>query len=668
MEIQVLDERTIDKIAAGEVVDRPASVVKELVENAMDSGADAVTVEIREGGISLIRVTDNGKGIPKAEVARAFLRHATSKIRGVEDLLHLSSLGFRGEALSSICAVAQVELITKTPQELTGLRYVIEGSHEKAAEEIGAPTGTTVLVRNLFYNVPARRKFLKSPQSEGGHISELMEHLALSHPDISFKYVINGQVRFHTSGNDDLKEIIYRIYGRDIAKELLWLEKEEAGKRISGFIGTPSIGRANRNFENYYINGRFIKSPIIAKAAEEAYKAWLMQHKYPFFVLHLGLSPEEMDVNVHPSKMEVRFHEAAAVSDFVYEAIHDTLSGREMLKEITFDQKEQKAADAALRQAAAKEHVPEPFEIKARQLIEQGMAESTETQAEEKVQPEEAMQVQTDIKRMEAPSQAINVQAEASEMPRKQLAEEAVYGRLLGGADTSKGTETEKLRSNVIKKEEHILVERPVQMNFFEEKLISQKLRDEYQLLGQVFDTYWIVCFRDKLFFIDQHAAHEKVKYERLYKQIRERSISSQQISPPVILTLSGSEEKVYTEYAAYFEKMGFEIEPFGGNEYAVRSVPTDLFGHHIKELLEEMLDELAEGPIKGEPEAITSRLASMSCKAAVKGNHAMSHQEAEALIDELLTLDNPYHCPHGRPTIITMTKYELEKKFSRIV
>lgn len=612
MEIQVLDERTIDKIAAGEVVDRPASVVKELVENAMDSGADAVTVEIREGGISLIRVTDNGKGIPKAEVARAFLRHATSKIRGVEDLLHLSSLGFRGEALSSICAVAQVELITKTPQELTGLRYVIEGSHEKAAEEIGAPTGTTVLVRNLFYNVPARRKFLKSPQSEGGHISELMEHLALSHPDISFKYVINGQVRFHTSGNDDLKEIIYRIYGRDIAKELLWLEKEEAGKRISGFIGTPSIGRANRNFENYYINGRFIKSPIIAKAAEEAYKAWLMQHKYPFFVLHLSLSPEEMDVNVHPSKMEVRFHEAAAVSDFVYEAIHDTLSAREMLKEITFDQKEQKAADAALRQAAAKEHVPEPFEIKARQLIEQG----TERQAETKIQPEE------------------KVQAEASEMPRKQLAEEAVYG----------------------------------QMNFFEEKLISQKLRDEYQLLGQVFDTYWIVCFRDKLFFIDQHAAHEKVKYERLYKQIRERSISSQQISPPVILTLSGSEEKVYTEYAAYFEKMGFEIEPFGGNEYAVRSVPTDLFGHHIKELLEEMLDELAEGPIKGEPEAITSKLASMSCKAAVKGNHAMSPQEAEALIDELLTLDNPYHCPHGRPTIITMTKYELEKKFSRIV
>lgn len=640
MEIQVLDENTIDKIAAGEVVDRPASVVKELVENAMDSGADAVTVEIREGGISLIRVTDNGKGIPKAEVARAFLRHATSKIRSAEDLLHLSSLGFRGEALSSICAVAQVELITKIPDDLTGLRYVIEGSNEKTAEEIGAPAGTTVLVRNLFYNVPARRKFLKSPQSEGGHISELMEHLALSHPNISFKYVINGQVRFHTSGNGDLKEIIYRIYGKDIAKELLWLEKEEAGKKISGFIGTPNIGRANRNFENYYINGRFIKSPVIAKAAEDAYKAWLMQHKYPFFVLHLTLAAEDMDVNVHPSKMEVRFHEAALVSDFVYGAIHDTLSSREMLKEITFDKPKQEKEDTALNKAPVREHVPEPFEIKARSLSVQNRPES------EAAQEEETAQEQTE----------------------RLLAEEPVYGRLLGMPDAPKSSEPEKLRSNVIKKEEHILVERPVQMNLFEEKLISQNLRDEYKLLGQVFDTYWIVCFRDKLFFIDQHAAHEKVKYERLYKQIRERSISSQQVSPPIILTLSGSEEKVYTEYAAYFEKMGFEIEHFGGNEYAVRSVPTDLFGHHTKELLEEMLDELAEGSIKGEPEVITSKLASMSCKAAVKGNHTMSFAEAEALIDELLTLDNPYHCPHGRPTIITMTKYELEKKFSRIV
>ncbi len=638
MEIRVLDECTIDKIAAGEVVDRPASVVKELVENAMDSGADAITVEIKDGGISLIRVTDNGKGIPKAEVAKAFLRHATSKIRSAEDLLRLSSLGFRGEALSSICAVAQVEMITKTPEDLTGLRYAIEGSVEKESEEIGAPSGTTVLVRNLFYNVPARKKFLKTPQSEGGHISDLMEHLAMSHPDVSFKYVINGQVKFHTSGNDNLKEIVYRIYGREISNELIPLEKEENGRRLSGFIGTPVIGRANRNFENYFINGRFIKSPVIAKAAEEAYKAHLMQHKYPFFVLHLSLEADSMDVNVHPSKMEVRFHESAEVSDFVYRAIHDTLCGKEMLKQITFEEPK-KTAEAEEKSSLQKEHVPEPFETKAREIRQMSPMMSTEDMT----------------KSVKAPV----------------VSEEPVYGRLLGSRmhpEAQKATEAERLRSNVIKKEEHILVERPVQMNFFEEKLISKNLRDEYHILGQVFDTYWIVGFGDKLFFIDQHAAHEKVKYERLYKQIQERAVMTQQMNPPVILTLSGKEETIYNEYQSYFEKIGFEIEHFGGNEYAVRSVPTDLFGRNAKELLEEILDELADGPLKGEPEVIAGKLASMSCKAAVKGNHTMSFAEAEALIDELLTLDNPYHCPHGRPTIITMSKYELEKKFSRIV
>lgn len=612
MEIRVLDEGTIDKIAAGEVVDRPASVVKELVENAMDSGADAITVEIRDGGISLIRVTDNGKGIPKSEVAKAFLRHATSKIRFVEDLQQLSSLGFRGEALSSICAVAQVEIITRVPEDLTGLRYCIEGGVEKEAEEIGAPEGTTLLVRNLFYNVPARKKFLKTPQSEGGHISDLMEQLALSHPEISFKYMINGQLKFHTSGNGDLKEIIYRIYGKDIVKELLFMEKEDAGRKITGFIGTPTVGRANRGFEHYYINGRLIKSHVIAKAAEDAYKEWLMQHKYPFFVLHLTLDAKGMDVNVHPSKMEVRFHEAAEVADFVYKAIHDTLSGREMLKEIVFEQQEKTEAEQKEKNIPRREHIPEPFETNARALYEN---QRTVFHKEEK----EKEPVQSQI---------------AEESAQIQVAEEPVYG----------------------------------QMNLFEERLLSKELRNEYKIIGQVFDTYWIVGFHDKLFFIDQHAAHEKVKYERLYKQIRESAVSTQQVNPPVILTLSGKEEAAYQEYSSYFEKMGFEIEPFGGNEYAVRGVPVDLFGHDTKKLLEEILDELTQGPIKGAPEVITGKLASMSCKAAVKGNHAMSFPEAEALIDELLTLDNPYHCPHGRPTIITMSKYELEKKFSRIV
>lgn len=639
MEIHVLDENTIDKIAAGEVVDRPASVVKELVENAMDSGADAVTVEIKDGGISLIRVTDNGRGIEKSQVAKAFLRHATSKIRSAEDLLRLSSLGFRGEALSSICAVAQVEMITRVSQELTGIRYVIEGSVEKEAEEIGAPEGTTVLVRNLFYNVPARKKFLKTPQSEGGHISDLMEHLALSHPSVSFKYVLNGQIRFHTSGNGSLKEVIYRIYGREIANELVWLETEENGKKLSGFLGTPVIGRANRNFENYYINGRFIKSPVIAKAAEEAYKPYLMQHKYPFFVLHLTLDADMLDVNVHPSKMEVRFHEQASISDFLYTAIQNTLSGKEMLKEVRL------LEPSGQKTQPVKEHVPEPFETEARKR--QG-------------QPPAAL--------LQEPSAFRKIEyRDAAREPSAQVAEEPVYARLLGSPGMADSAE-EALHANIIKKEEHILVEKPVQMNFFEEKLISAQLRDEYRILGQVFDTYWLIAFRDKLLFIDQHAAHEKVKYERLCKQIREGGVISQQMNPPVILTLSGREETVYQEYAAYFHDMGFEIEHFGGNEYAVRSIPSDLFGRSAKELLEEVLDELSGGPVRGEPEVISGKLASMSCKAAVKGNHTMSTEEAQALIDELLTLENPYHCPHGRPTVITMSKYELEKKFNRIV
>lgn len=645
MEIQILDENTIDKIAAGEVVDRPASVVKELVENAMDSGADAITVEISGGGIDLIRVTDNGKGIEKDQVPRAFLRHATSKIRAAEDLMHLSSLGFRGEALSSICAVSQVEMITRVPEALTGIRYVIWGSVQKEAEEIGAPEGTTVLVRNLFYNVPARKKFLKIPQSEGGHISDLMEHLALSHPDVSFKYVLNGQVKFHTSGNGNLKEIIYRIYGREMANELIWLEKEENGRKLSGFLGSPLTGRANRNFENYYINGRFVKSPVIAKAVEEAYKPYLMQHKYPFFVLHFTLEPDMLDVNVHPSKMEVRFHDQMSVSDFLYTAVRETLSGKEMLKEVTFDDTFSQNEVSSKKEKPVREHVPEPFETQARRLQAQKAAEPSPKQYE-KPEKEEA-EHQTGFCRLNycesVPPSAVTV------------AEEPAYA-------------SRNIRENVIKKDDHIFVEKPVQMNFFDEKLLTKQLRDEYRIIGQVFDTYWLIELHDKLLMIDQHAAHEKVKYERLCRQIREGNGVSQQLNPPIILTLSGKEEAVYLEYTEYFKRLGFEIEPFGGSEYAVRSVPADLFGRNAKELLDEIMDELAEGPIRGEPDVILEKLASMSCKAAVKGGHAISLEEAQALIDELLTLENPYHCPHGRPTVITMSRYELEKKFSRIV
>lgn len=634
MEIRILDEITIDKIAAGEVVDKPASVVKELVENAMDCGADAVTVEIKDGGISLIRVTDNGGGIAQDQVRKAFLRHATSKIRSASDLQKLHSLGFRGEALSSICAVAQVEMITRVRESLTGIRYVIEGGTEKELEEIGAPEGTTVLVRNLFYHMPARKKFLKTPQTEGGYITDLMEHLALSRPEVSFQYRMNGQVKFHTCGNGDLKEVIYRIYGREIAGEVFWIEKESKGKRLSGLIGTPLIGRANRNFETCFVNGRLIKSAVISKAAEEAYKPYLMQHKYPFFVLHLLLDADRLDVNVHPSKMEVRFHEEKELADFIFETVRGALTEREMLKSVKLTQEKENKAPVRIS-------VPEPFETQARKRMQENLAKMSKERERQLWDSENGM---------------------------AKVAEEPVYARMFGTKTGTETGESSALHANVIKKDAHILVEKPVQMNFFEEKLIDGNLREEYRIVGQVFDTYWIVEVRDKLLLIDQHAAHEKIRYERLIRQIRDGSRASQQISPPMILTLGGREEAVYREYAGYFEQMGFEIESFGGNAYAVRGVPTELFGHSAKELLEEVLDELADGPLRGEPEVITEKLASMSCKAAVKGNHAMCREEAESLIDELLTLDNPYHCPHGRPVVITMSKYELEKRFHRIV
>lgn len=652
MEIRVLDENTIDQIAAGEVVDRPASVVKELVENAMDAGADAITVEIKEGGISLIRITDNGAGIAKEQVAKAFLRHATSKIQAAADLQRLVSLGFRGEALSSICAVSQVEMITKVPGDLTGLRYVIESSAEKETEEIGAPEGTTILVRNLFYNVPARRKFLKTAQTEAGYITDAMEHLSLSHPGISFKYVVNGQVKFHTSGNGDLKEVIYRIYGREIAGKLVPLQWEDGGKRLSGFIGTPAIGRANRNFETCFVNGRYIKSPLMSKAVEEAYKPYLMQHKFPFFVLHFYLDPILLDVNVHPSKMEVRFHAEREIADFMFTAVRKTLSEREMLRQITFADDREKPAPKTKTTV----HVPEPFETRAR---EQCSA----------VQPQTDTCKKNDADDTDGGEKLWQIDYDQPEPAPPMVAEEPVYPHLYGEqASVSERRETEKLQNNIIKKDAHILVERPVQMNLFEEKLITRGLRDEYRILGQIFDTYWIVTVQDKILFIDQHAAHEKVKYERLCRQIREQNTLTQQVNPPAILTLSGKEEAAYQEYRQYFRNMGFEIEPFGGNEYAVRGVPAELFGHPAAELIMEILDELTGGVLKGEADVIAEKLASMSCKAAVKGNHTMSREEAQALIDELLTLENPYHCPHGRPTVIVMSRRELEKRFGRII
>lgn len=632
--INILDNQTIDKIAAGEVVERPASVVKELVENAIDAGADAVTVEIKDGGTSLIRVTDNGGGIEKSQVENAFLRHATSKISSADDLTKLVSLGFRGEALASIAAVAQVELITKTPEELTGIRYLIEGGAPKEREEIGAPDGTTLLVRNLFYNTPPRKKFLKQPRTEGSYVADLMEHLAMSNPRVSFKFLLNGQNRFYTTGCGDLREIVYRIYGKEIAGALNDFHFEQDGMTVTGLLGKPVINRANRSYEIFYINGRYIRSTLISKAVEEGYREYLMQHKFPFCILHFQIDTEKIDVNVHPSKMEVRIADAPDFYETVKEAVEEALREKEMIPEVILSPPEKektKEADEGGRRA--KETAPEPFEKRR-------IASAHEKDGG--VMPEKAASIRA-IYEKSRPAEA-NV--------LRQTTAYQTGGRGIAAAG----------------KDAEVSAGKPEQMTMFDDKMLSAKAKEQYELIGQLFETYWLISYQDKLLIVDQHAAHEKVRYERLMRHFREKEVVSQQLNPPMIVTLNNQEKECMESHAADFEALGFVIEEFGGSDYAIRGVPLDLYGYAEGTFFYEILDELAAEAVTGTPESIRMRIATMACKAAVKGNMRMSRTEVAALIDELLTLDNPYNCPHGRPTIISMSRQELEKKFKRIV
>lgn len=656
-QIHVLDSETIDKIAAGEVVERPFSVVKELVENAIDAGADAITVEARDGGASLIRVTDNGSGIPGDQIRTAFLRHATSKIESAADLSRILSLGFRGEALSSIAAVSRLELITKCREALAGNRILLEGAVERSFEEVGAPEGTTLVVRNLFYNTPVRRKFLKQPATEGGYISDLMEHMALSRPDISFKLILGTQTRFHTSGNGDLKEVIYRIYGRETASELIPIREEQEGIRVSGYLGKPSLTRANRGREVYFLNGRYIRSNVLAKAIEEGYKEFLMQHKFPFCVLHIELDAQAVDVNVHPTKMDVRFQNPAAFSETFSAMVLEGLRNRELIPKVSpgSDREERKAEEAA-RQELCSIPTPEPFELRRsadfreqetgslNAVQEAGAWGRQETGASSESAPEQYGAGEIFFDEAAEPK-TVSVAVEAAPVDTRQTP----------AASPGEAPKMQDFLQETIKLDDfpHIL---------------TQENRPRLKLIGQVFDTYWLVQYEEELLIIDQHAAHEKVKYERLMKNFRQREILSQNLFPPLIISLTGQEESVLREHLEVFQGMGFEVEHFGDNEYALRSVPTELYGCSEKKVFLEVLDQLAEGVSRGGFQVIEERLASTACRAAVKGNNALSREEAHALLEELMVLENPYFCPHGRPTIISMSKGELERKFKRIV
>lgn len=661
--IQVLDQITIDKIAAGEVVERPASVAKELVENAIDAGASAITVEIKEGGISFMRIADNGCGIDKDDIRNAFLRHSTSKIRSVDDLSSISSLGFRGEALSSIAAVSQVELVTKTKETPYGMKYCISGGKEVSLDETGAPDGTTFFIHQLFYNTPARRKFLKTPMTEASHVGDLMTRLALSHPEIAFQFINNGQSKLHTSGNGQLKDVIYHIYGREIASNLFAVNYENKGIKISGYIGAPLISRGNRNFENYFVCGRYVKSNIIYKAIEDAYKDFTMQHKYPFVVLHIDIDKADVDVNVHPTKMELRFSNQQEVYNAVYEAVDKSLHAKELIPQITLDipkkmvnppVEEKPAPKPSLSKPAVSvtppPRTPEKQERNLDYFMEQ-MKKRVHSYHEKNSQAEVVNKSSIFKPEMQTNRirEAINYKPNPSEPVKKAVPN-----------NTTKQTSVSISKTDDIKEQ---------QLHLFEDHLLKQPEKPVYKLVGQLFDTYWLVEYHDNLYIIDQHAAHERVLYEKTLKSMQNREFTSQMISPPIILHLTMQEEELLLKYKDQFTRIGFEFEEFGQESYAVRAVPGNLFSIAKKELLTEMLDSLSSELNRNQASAlIDEKIASMSCKAAVKGNMRLSAAEVDVLIGELLTLDNPYHCPHGRPTIIAMSKRELEKKFKRIL
>lgn len=655
-QIALLSQETIDKIAAGEVIERPSSVVKELVENAIDAGSSAVTVEIKEGGISFIRISDNGCGIEREQIPLAFLRHSTSKIKSVEDLFTVTSLGFRGEALSSIAAVSQVELITKTNGDFTGSRYLIEGSKEVSLEEIGAPDGTTFIIRNLFYNTPARKKFLKSAQTEGTYIHELMQRMILSHPDVAFKFIMNNQVKLQSSGNGNIKDIIYHLYGRDITKALLPIAHENELFKVSGFIGKPMISRGNRGYELYFVNGRFIRSQILSKAIEDAFKPFLMQHQYPFTVLYFEIDSSLLDVNVHPTKMELRFSNQQELYREVQSILSAALVHRDIIPEVPVDTPKKNEMEVPKIEKV----MPEPFEQKRLEEIRKA------------VRKDSPYEIKYPVSR---PMGTGSVSSAAQEklldtiksMPPEDMMEERIQKEPLP-EQSKKETEKELAKEAYVLREEETYGAKP-EGSYEQGSFLKEEEMAKQKIIGQLFDTYWLVEYNDRLFIVDQHAAHEKVMYEKLKKQFEKKEFTSQAISPPIVITLSMREAEVLERFKEQFTKLGFEIEHFGGAEYSICGVPGNLYRLNTRDVLIEMLDELTDGiSERATTDVILDKIASMSCKAAVKGSQRLSLPEMEQLMKDLMKLDNPYNCPHGRPTIIAMSKYEIEKKFKRIV
>ena len=740
--INVLDKDTINKIAAGEVIEGPAAVVKELVENAIDADANSITVEIKDGGTSLIRVTDNGKGIGSDDIKTAFLPHATSKIKTADDLTLVSSLGFRGEALASIAAVSEVEVLTKTADEISGIRYVINGGKEEVNEPIGTPEGTTFVIRNLFYNTPARKKFLKTPATEGRYVGEVMEHMAVSHPEIAFKFILNGQVKLQTMGNGSLKDVLFYIYGKETTANIIPVNNPDAdgelvnGLSVRGYIGKPSLTRGNKEYENYFINGRFIKNKVITRAIEDAYKSFLMQHRFPFTCLLISVDNSLVDVNVHPAKLEVRFSDTESIYRLIFHEVDNALRKKDLLPDMGVKQVPDKkplvrdfnSSHKAERTEKERGYIipdvpmPEPFE-KSRQgewkkelkpVFKQESFVADKVKRDEK-SPLIKSEIYAPFENDTTSDKNKSASQKIESIDKSEGGIKNTGGYLAGDASRENSVETEDKREYPTTVEHTVKTSHNKDFNTVEEDsdtykntsknsfqaddgrvntteverdfcdknesscntnesskeefkggILAKKALPDIKIIGQIFGTYWIIEYDDSVYMIDQHAAHEKVMYERFVKEISRNKVTSQNLLPPVVVTLSGSQSQIVEEIEEHLHKLGFEIEPFGGNEYVIKAVPTELFGISEKDLLFDIIDQYSLEGKKTTPDTVLSKLATMACKAAIKGNMNISMLEANALIEELMSLDNPYNCPHGRPTMIFMSKSDVEKRFKR--
>lgn len=636
MSIRILDENTISKIAAGEVIENPASVVKELVENAIDANAHNIKVEIIEAGMKLIKVTDDGDGFEKDDIKMAFFQHATSKLRNINDLECINSFGFRGEALSSISVVSNITLTSKREDDNNSYGYQCELNYGDLnnvnIEEVAANNGTVIEIKNLFSNVPVRKKFLKSIPKENAYVEDIIIKFAIARPDIALTLIIDDKMKFNSNGDGSLKNVLFSLYGREIIENLVEICDDIDGVKINGYIAKPIIARNTRNDEIYFVNNRYIKNKTINKAIENAYEEYLMQHKYPLVILKIDVNGNKVDVNVHPKKMEVRFSSDEYIYYAVYTAIHSALNNINLIHEEKINNSDETNYYQDEKDDFSKEN--------NKSIKETNIIDYTNNEI---LNQNDYKNGNTFVKK------CIDIE----ELPSLENSND---NSLSSGLKLSNFY-------NLLERDNKRLKEK------YEEKpFITTTLSQNHKYIGQIFGTYILVEYENKLYIIDQHAAHEKINYEKILKAYENGENLSQKIFPSIILKLTPIQYEAVTKNLDSFKKIGFEIEIFGDNDIKIDSVPYNILNIGNEKLLMDMIDSLADNKNKEHYDSIVEKIASIACKKSIKANDLLSKDEVKNLLNELFKLDNPYNCPHGRPTIISLSKQEFEKKFGRIV